>query len=154
MCYGYSPWFLDWYDVDVSGNNNNINNSSPTITQGTFSNLITALGNLMPTTSTTEDGSRPADVTFDLTPSDEVTTNTNYYRIEREVVTEKSAELSYVGQMQYPEDGDPYLLEYTGSNPLTFTATVDGKTIQAIFLSSCYSKEYPTAVKVIFRQIQ
>lgn len=83
-------------------------------------------------------------------------TETTYQKFVRERDNDENnnAILTGLSQRMFDAEGNPYDVIYKDGETLDFFATVDGKEIQVLFLSPCYSKEYPLYTKVTFRQIQ
>lgn len=109
-----------------------------------------------------------------------LTDETSYQLFVRERVSEEAnhATIKQLSQMVYNSDGSVGTIYFDGADSLKDKYTVvDGEiiyterhldaleffgpnpddpsqTIQTLFLSTCYSKDYPIAVRVIFEQIQ
>lgn len=83
-------------------------------------------------------------------------TETTYQKFVRERDNDENnnAILTGLSQRMFDAEGNPYDVIYKDGETLDFFATVDGKEIQVLFLSPCYSKEYPLYTTVTFRQIQ
>lgn len=92
----------------------------------------------------------------EVTPAGELSRTTTYQKFVRERDNDENnnAILTGLSQRMFDAEGNPYDVIYKDGETLDFFATVGGKEIQVLFLSPCYSKEYPLYTKVTFRQIQ
>ena len=92
----------------------------------------------------------------EVTPAGELSQTITYQKFVRERDNDENnnAILTGLSQRMFDAEGNPYDVIYKDGETLDFFATVDGKEIQVLFLSPCYSKEYPLYTKVTFRQIQ
>ena len=92
-------------------------------------------------------------------PGGVLSTATTYEKVTH-VRNSASAETQIISlsQMIYNPDGSIGTINFdSAENALKFYGQDPddtSKTIQTFFLSNCYSKDYPVAVRIIFRQIQ
>lgn len=144
----------------------------------TSDNLNTIISNLGYTSPDPSSGKKDYSVETITPESTEIT----YEKFVRERIADENnyAEIKQLSQMIYNADGTSGIIYYDGADPskdiiientdaagntitivkekhedsLNFSTTLDGKTTQVLFLSACYSKEYPMSLTVVFKQIQ